>query len=341
MKTEVRDLTQRITESAAAAGGLPRAILVETVRHTAEYLQQFSDLQPSAAGEMGLELSLPNLPSNRSLTHAYFKPDQRIDSIDTYEFPHETIVLMPGKGNPINPLQVSIHTTSPIPAKVANDITQAYRANWSMLNSTFGGLRHGARDNDLTGLPNRAALTDFLEYHAFRNGTRNQTVPAIVGVMVADLNGFKALNDTHGHAAGDDALKYFANVLEQATQDVVQDAGRAMVGRVGGDEFQVIVRYATAQELQGIVDRTTAILAQPDQGVGVEHRDLRRGEQASLRHPPTQLSGSYGFTLFSTEGLRPSEFHAKYDHWRSEADQHMYRMKQAKKNLALRKLHTE
>ena len=58
-----------------------------------------------------------------------------------------------------------------------------------------------------------------------------------------DLNGMKQINDTHGHAAGDAALKHVAEILEQSTRE------SDIVGRLGGDEFGVILAQ---------VDETTA-----------------------------------------------------------------------------------
>jgi diguanylate cyclase (GGDEF)-like protein len=56
-------------------------------------------------------------------------------------------------------------------------------------------------------------------------------------VVCLDLNGFKALNDTHGHLAGDDLLKQFAIQLRTAFR------AHDVVGRTGGDEFVVLVDH--------------------------------------------------------------------------------------------------
>ncbi|MBJ7332362.1 MAG: GGDEF domain-containing protein [Solirubrobacteraceae bacterium] len=92
------------------------------------------------------------------------------------------------------------------------------------------GRRHAARlermagEDSLTGLLNRRSLdADLQELHG-----------GPVQMILCDLDGFKAYNDTHGHAAGDVLLADFARVLEQAAGD----DGRAY--RLGGDEFCVV-----------------------------------------------------------------------------------------------------
>ena len=84
-----------------------------------------------------------------------------------------------------------------------------------------------ASEDPLTGLANRRKLERGLEFLV------NQS--RAFSVIYVDLNGFKSINDTHGHQAGDDLLKQFAGELRAAfrTTDVV--------GRWGGDEFVILV----------------------------------------------------------------------------------------------------
>ncbi len=92
-------------------------------------------------------------------------------------------------------------------------------------------LTHAAMHDHLTGLPNRALLMQRLEA-ALARGWRDGRE---VAVLFCDLDGFKLVNDTGGHAAGDAVLLETARRLETVlrTGDTV--------GRVGGDEFVVIV----------------------------------------------------------------------------------------------------
>jgi diguanylate cyclase (GGDEF)-like protein/PAS domain S-box-containing protein len=90
-------------------------------------------------------------------------------------------------------------------------------------------LREQALTDDLTGLPNRRRLTDELARELARS-RRNDTEFA---VAMIDLDGFKAFNDEHGHAAGDDLLRAVTRKWSGALR------GSDMLGRLGGDEFAV------------------------------------------------------------------------------------------------------
>lgn len=90
--------------------------------------------------------------------------------------------------------------------------------------------RRALRD-ELTSLPNRAAWLEELERGIAR--ARRAEVP--VAVMYLDLDGFKAVNDQHGHAAGDRVLQTFADQLRGCVRT------SDFVARLAGDEFAVMV----------------------------------------------------------------------------------------------------
>lgn len=92
-------------------------------------------------------------------------------------------------------------------------------------------LRHHALHDALTGLPNRRLLRDRLEHtlsHARRTGGG-------VGVLVVDLDDFKAMNDTHGHATGDAIISAAAHRLRSVLRP------GDTIARVGGDEFVIVL----------------------------------------------------------------------------------------------------
>jgi diguanylate cyclase (GGDEF)-like protein len=128
-------------------------------------------------------------------------------------------------------------------------------------------LRTAALHDALTGLPNRSLLMDRLD-HALRASTRDGTP---VAVLFCDLDGFKAVNDTFGHQAGDAVLVESARRLA----GVVRPGDT--VARLGGDEFVLLCPGAgTAAAVSAITTRIEHALRAPvvlaggqEVGVGV------------------------------------------------------------------------
>jgi diguanylate cyclase (GGDEF)-like protein/PAS domain S-box-containing protein len=99
-------------------------------------------------------------------------------------------------------------------------------------------LLHQAFHDSLTGLANRALFRDRVD-HALTRGSRE---PERIGVLFIDLDDFKAINDTQGHAAGDQVLQRVAATLLNATR------GCDTVSRLGGDEFAVLLERLNLDE---------------------------------------------------------------------------------------------
>jgi diguanylate cyclase (GGDEF)-like protein/PAS domain S-box-containing protein len=132
---------------------------------------------------------------------------------------------------------------------VARDISELVRADRAR-DAATDVLALRARSDPLTGLANRTALFAELE------GSVRASEP--VTVVFCDLDGFKAVNDTHGHGAGDQVLRAVARRIRHAAR-----AGD-LPARIGGDEFVVLVRAALDERGQGeIVERYRSAIAQP------------------------------------------------------------------------------
>ena len=153
---------------------------------------------------------------------------------------------------PEMPIQAFAHRSSHVNQTtwtvVVRDLTEQREAE--------SRIRHAASHDPLTDLPNRSLLMDRLQ-RAIARSQRNGTTTALLYI---DLDGFKRVNDTHGHGRGDEVLKDVARILLENVRQV------DTVARLGGDEFVVLqedmspmVAQATAQRL---IDETASVYGQ-------------------------------------------------------------------------------
>ena len=149
-------------------------------------------------------------------------------------------------------------------------------------------IRFMAQHDGLTGLPNRALFSDRLSQAlalARRNSTR-------LVVFFIDLDGFKPVNDTHGHAAGDVVLQ------ETARRLLASVRSSDCVGRIGGDEFVLFIQdAATAEDATLVSEKITASIRQPYLYEGLS----------------LHLSASIGFALFPEDGTDENTLFQKAD----------------------------
>jgi diguanylate cyclase (GGDEF)-like protein/PAS domain S-box-containing protein len=136
-------------------------------------------------------------------------------------------------------------------------------------------LAHEAHHDALTGLPNRRSLVEDLEERV-RNANAERPLP----LLLFDLDGFKAYNDTFGHPAGDALLRRVGQRLQKA----VRESGTAY--RMGGDEFCVLARDGTA-DMDGIIVAAT--------------------EALTIKGDGFTVSSSIGSVLLPTEATTASE----------------------------------
>ena len=114
-------------------------------------------------------------------------------------------------------------------------------------------LTHRAMHDPLTGLANRTLLQEVLQTALAQPGAVDR-----IAVLACDLDGFKAINDRYGHAAGDDILVHVAGVLRAAT------SGGGTVARLGGDEFVVVLQdLHAAKAVFEVANEIHAGLAEP------------------------------------------------------------------------------
>lgn len=134
-----------------------------------------------------------------------------------------------------------------------------------------------AYHDPLTGLPNRALLHDRME-QAMVDARRSHTQ---VAVLLLDLDQFKTVNDSLGHGAGDQLLATTARRLQAALR------GSDTVGRLGGDEFLILLRGVKDREsIAPVLDSLQARLSEP---VLIDGAELR-------------VSASFGIVMFPEQG---------------------------------------
>ncbi len=104
---------------------------------------------------------------------------------------------------------------------------------------------HAARTDSLSGLPNRMSFTERLASGSIQRAAENNEL----AVIFADVNGFKIVNDTVGHAGGDILIRELGDRLH----DVLPKY--AFLARVGGDEFNVLVTHRNAAEAANAIAR--------------------------------------------------------------------------------------
>jgi two-component system, cell cycle response regulator len=106
-------------------------------------------------------------------------------------------------------------------------------------------LEEVASTDVLTGLPNRRAIEEWASRQL--RGAKRHGFP--IWVVLGDLDCFKEINDTFGHEAGDTVLRTFAETLRKLTR--ISD----MCGRLGGDEFLIVISHVSAINIEIAINR--------------------------------------------------------------------------------------
>ncbi|KRC17618.1 EAL domain-containing protein [Acidovorax sp. Root217] len=169
-----------------------------------------------------------------------------------------------------------------------SDLADSLRQANADLRCANDQLQRQAFEDPLTGLPNRAMFHERLDQAVQRTAAQGAAtgagLPCALGVMFIDLDGFKPINDTFGHAAGDGVLKEVARRL----QSVVR--GADLLARLGGDEFVALIESPTADEdAMRVGGRIIEVLRRP-YPVG-RHRVSLSCSIGVVLHPGQEPSG--------------------------------------------------
>ncbi len=134
-------------------------------------------------------------------------------------------------------------------------VASAVAAHTALMNR----LRHMAEHDPLTGTMNRRAFSEHAGL-ALRNA---YTMGMPVGLVILDIDHFKAVNDTYGHATGDLVIVHTAGCLRQQLP-----LGQPLLGRLGGEEFAVLLPGFTHQRTLEIAERIRQACAETGVDVG-------------------------------------------------------------------------
>ncbi|MDR2187134.1 MAG: EAL domain-containing protein [Azonexus sp.] len=156
--------------------------------------------------------------------------------------------------------------------------------------------------DSLTGLANRAAFLAALENCLATPGS-------VTGLLYIDLDGFKVINDAQGHGVGDELLKLVADRLRE-----VCGQDNMMLGRIGGDEFVVLLRDTHTDQVVSIADALVAKLSDP-YTLGADRRVSRRHSRHKnhSRQRRARIGASIGCAIAPDHGQNIAELLSRAD----------------------------
>jgi len=184
---------------------------------------------------------------------------------------------------------------------VASDVTARFRVE-EALRQANEQLEQLALHDPLTGLANRRKLAERFEYDMARS-VRARTP---LSLLMVDIDHFKAINDRHGHLAGDVCLKALAALLAGSVREV------DLVVRFGGEEFVALLPESSVAQSLEVAERMRC---------AVEEKPIGIGDGA----PPVAVTVSVGAAASTGAALPLEELIAR-------ADEAVYRAKHAGRN---------
>jgi len=240
----------------------PCGIITMTPKGVIHYANQtFADLLKVPAEELlGQHIEMFMNVSNRLMFHTYFYP-----YLTMYGTVEELLLTLRAKdGSPV-PLSISgkkhlighaeiidcvcismkkrfnyEQELRDIRSKLEQVLEEKNKA-YEELHILSEEIHRLARTDELTGLANRRYANQWMDQKL-----AEMSVGTVFNVIIADIDHFKNINDSYGHAIGDVVLQKVAQILEETVP------GGGMVGRYGGEEFIIILPAMTAQQTREI-----------------------------------------------------------------------------------------
>lgn len=172
----------------------------------------------------------------------------------------------------------------------------------SALLDTTRRLRHERNYDSLTGVLTRRAFEESVGQHPYAQGLR--------ALIFADIDHFKRINDSHGHAVGDQVLRHIGQVLQQHLR------AADTVGRIGGEEFALALRHVDMPQARKMIGRVSQHISTHVLPSNADDTDA-----------PQQVTASFGLVLLQPQDTLSSAMH--------RADQLLYRAKAAGRNCVI------
>ena len=263
--TDPREIARLVLEGAAAASGIPRAVLIAApVGEPPKLLAYHGELSPPTDDPVSVdeivkkawESRAPRLarkldPVDDAYLAALMPDSQNIAVLPLFAEGRSigaVVVQHPGKSNRTD--RRAIATLG----QFAAHASLALRNAWLLQE-----IQKMAATDALTGIANRRTFEEVLEQElsrARRNGDQ-------VTLVMLDIDHFKKLNDTHGHQTGDEVLRVTGAALAKSCRDFDTAA------RYGGEEFAVVLPSCSPRESLVAGDRLRAAIADADLPVDV------------------------------------------------------------------------
>ena len=158
-------------------------------------------------------------------------------------------------------------------------------------------LQKNVQLDPLTNLYNKMAIQEMVDTYLLNDDTQKEQA-----LMIVDIDDFKSVNDTMGHVFGDNVIKLVADGLRECIGNI------GWVGRIGGDEFMILIKDKARKEVEEIAQKVTRIFY-----------EIYTGEEN------VHISGSTGIAMYPKDGKTCEELLKK-------ADKAMYIIKNSVKN---------
>lgn len=240
----------RVGEESVAP--VARNVVVEEMEDAVVVLDRrgrIADVNRSARDKLGLRLLGP-VPTRLATLWASVR-----DRLGTRGVPVSERVDLPVTGGETATFEVSVTLLGPQGGRdrtvlVLRDITRQVRMEKELRTATRA-LQMLANTDELTGLANRRQLVDRLQDEV----ERTRRYGRAFSLILLDLDHFKDVNDTYGHAVGDEVLKVTAQAMERVCREM------DLAGRMGGEEFAMVLPETDGSGARVAADRLRVEIA--------------------------------------------------------------------------------